>query len=260
MKRTLLAVTAAALVLTAGLMLAQLFGETAETIGWGLSFREGIPEGPMSADALAKYGGTYCDTRGEKVLYLTFDAGYENGYTGQILDVLQEKGIKAAFFVTGDYLKRNADLIRRMHAGGHTVGNHTMTHPDLSTLGADAFRQELEGVEQLYRDITGAEPDKFLRPPQGLYSEECLKNARNLGYKTVFWSLAYADWDNDRQPSREEAMAMLQKRTHPGAVILLHATSKTNSEILGQMLGWWQDQGYRFGTLEELYSPDTVSS
>ncbi len=254
MKRIFWAVLAAAAVLTAGLTAAALVPEAVGTAGWGLSFREEVPSGPMSAEKLAQYDAAYLDHDGGKVLYLTFDAGYENGYTGKILDILQKKGVKSAFFVTGDYLKRNGDLVRRMETEGHTVGNHTMTHPDLGRLDGASFAKELQGPEDLYRDITGKELPKFLRPPQGLYSEGSLKNAQSLGYRTVFWSMAHVDWKNDAQPSREEALATLEKRTHDGAVVLLHVTSKTNAEILEELLTRWEQQGYRFATLEELFA------
>ncbi len=255
MKRTFWAVLAAALVLTCGLALAAWFPAAIPTGGWGLSFREGaLPQGPVSPEQLARLDGAYLDPDGGKVLYLTFDCGYENGFTGQILDILQKKGVRAAFFVTGDYLRRNADLVRRMEAEGHTVGNHTLTHPDLGKLSGEAFAAELRGPEDLYREITGKELPKFLRPPQGLYSEASLKQAQDLGYRTVFWSLAYMDWKNDAQPSRASALSTLKGRTHDGAVILLHATSKTNAEILEELLTHWEAQGYRFAALEELFA------
>ncbi len=255
MKRTFWAVLAAALVLTGGLALAALFPAAIPTGGWGLSFREGQPpQGPVSAEQLAPLDGAYLDPDGGKVLYLTFDCGYENGFTGKILDVLQKKQVPAAFFVTGDFLRRNADLVRRMEAEGHIVGNHTMTHPDLGKLEEAAFAAELQGPEEAYREITGKDMPKFLRPPQGLYSEASLQTAKKLGYKTVFWSLAYVDWKQDAQPTRETALATLQKRTHDGAVVLLHSTSKTNAEILEELLTRWEAQGYRFATLEELFA------
>ena len=129
-----------------------------------------------------------------------------------------------------------------------------MHHYDMSTLtDKDAFARELRDLEDLYRETTGQELAKFYRPPQGIYSEENLKMARDLGYQTVFWSLAYVDWNNDSQPSREEAFAKLLPRTHNGAVVLLHSTSQTNAEILEELLTKWKEQGYRFGTVEELF-------
>ena len=187
------------------------------------------------------------------MLYLTFDAGYENGYTEQILDVLKKQEVPAAFFLVGDYLERNADLVRRMVKEGHIVGNHTLRHPDMQKLDDAAFEAELRGVEELYTDITGQTLPQYYRPPQGLYSEENLKKAREMGYRTVFRSLAYADWDNNDQPDPDAAVEKLTSRIHDGAVILLHATSKTNAQILDRLLSRWKDMGYRFAPLTELF-------
>lgn len=254
MKRWNLIVLGAAVLLCGCMILAGQ--RTVATAGWGLSFPvEGQPPaGPLSAERLRELGGAYVDADGGKVLYLTFDAGYENGYTAKILDILKEQQVTAAFFLVGDYLERNADLLRRMAQEGHTVGNHTMNHPDMTKLDASAFAGELQGMEQLYQDITGRTLPKFYRPPQGLYSEENLENARKLGYRTVFWSLAYADWDNQNQPDPAAAVEKLIARTHDGAVILLHSTSATNAQILGELIGTWKDMGYRFAPLTELFS------
>ncbi len=254
MKRWNLIVLGAAVLLCGCMILA---GQGAvETAGWGLSFPvEGQPPaGPVSAERLEELGGVYVDGDGGKVLYLTFDAGYENGYTAKILDILKEQEVPAAFFLVGDYLERNADLVRRMAAEGHIVGNHTLNHPDMTKLDAAAFSAELEGMETLYQEITGQTLPEFYRPPQGLYSEENLQTARKLGYKTVFWSLAYADWDNDHQPDPDAAVEKLNSRIHDGAVILLHSTSATNAEILKELIGGWKDMGYRFAPLTELFS------
>ena len=154
----------------------------------------------------------------------------------------------------GNYLQKNGDLVRRMVDEGHIVGNHTMTHPDMSAIADKAaFQQELEGLEKLFMEVTGKELPKFYRPPQGIYSEEKLKMAKELGYKTVFWSLAYKDWDNDKQPTAEYAEAKLLPRTHNGAVILLHSTSQTNAEILDTLLTQWKNKGYRFETIDKLF-------
>ena len=224
-------------------------------MGWGLSFpKEGQPPAaPQPAAKLRELGGAYLDEDGGKVLYLTFDLGYENGYTAQILDVLKELEIPAAFFVTGDYLDRAADLVRRMTAEGHIVGNHTENHPDMTKLDGDAFRAELTAVEEKYSAVTEQTLPKFFRPPQGVYDENTLRQAQAAGYQTVFWSLAYADWDNDRQPNPDEAVEKLNRRIHDGAVVLLHGTSKTNAEILHRLLSGWQDMGYRFEPITELF-------
>ena len=235
-----------------------VFASSALTTGsWGLSFRqEGAPPiGNAGKDQLRQYQAAYIGNVGEKVLYLTFDAGYENGCTAKILDTLKEKQVPAAFFLVGNYIRQSPDLVRRMVAEGHTVGNHTMHHYDMSRLSDKAaFSKELTDLEALYKETVGQELPKFYRPPQGIYSEENLKMAQELGYQTVFWSLAYVDWNNDAQPTREAAFAKLLPRTHNGAVVLLHSTSKTNAEILGELIDKWKAMGYRFGTLEELFS------
>ena len=235
-----------------------VFASSALSTGsWGLSFRqEGAPPiGNAGKDQLRQYQAAYIGNTNEKVLYLTFDAGYENGCTAKILDTLKEKQVPAAFFLVGNYIRQSPDLVRRMVAEGHTVGNHTMHHYDMSRLSDKAaFSKELTDLEALYKETVGQELPKFYRPPQGIYSEKNLKMAQELGYKTLFWSLAYVDWNNDAQPTREAAFAKLLPRTHNGAVVLLHSTSKTNAEILGELIDKWKEAGYRFGTLEELFS------
>ena len=232
-------------------------GSDMETGSWGLSFREegAPPIGNAGKDQLKVYDAAYIGNPAKKVLYLTFDAGYENGSTEKILDILRQQQVPAAFFLVGNYLEKNADLVRRMVEEGHIVGNHTMHHYDMSKLTDQAsFEKELKDLEALFREITGKEMPKYYRPPQGLYSEENLKMAKDLGYKTVFWSLAYVDWNNDHQPSREEALGKLLPRTHPGAVVLLHSTSKTNAEVLEELIGKWKEEGYSFGNVEELFA------
>ena len=226
------------------------------TASWGLSFRQegSAPVGTAGMEQLRQYDAAYLGDTREKVLYLTFDAGYENGCTEQVLDTLKKQQVRAAFFLVGNYIERNADLVRRMVEEGHIVGNHTMHHYDMSRLsGKETFSKELTDLEDLFRQTTGKELPKFYRPPQGVYSQDNLKMAKELGYKTVFWSLAYVDWLNDKQPTREEAFRKLLPRTHNGAVVLLHSTSKTNAEILDDLLTQWENLGYRFGTLEELF-------
>lgn len=253
MKRMDFGVIIIALVLCGGLLVSSLGGGALETGSWGLSFTEaGLPpSGPASTEALTKYDAAYIGDTAEKVIYLTFDAGYENGCTAKILDVLKAHKVPAAFFLVGNYIEKNADLVRRMVAEGHTVGNHTMTHPDMSKSGD--ISGELTALETLYQQVVGEEMEKFYRPPQGLYSQTNLEQAKALGYKTVFWSLAYADWDNDAQPSREEALEKLTGRIHNGAVVLLHSTSKTNAEVLDEVLTKWEDMGYRFAPITDLF-------
>ena len=241
-----------------GLLLAvQYVGGAIQTGAWGLSFQtEGsAPIGPAGADQLRAFDAAYLGDTREKVLYLTFDAGYENGCTAKILDVLQKHQVPAAFFLVGNYMEKNPDLVRRMVNEGHTVGNHTMHHYDMSKLtDKTAFSKELTELEDLYRQVTGQDLPKYYRPPQGTYSEENLRMAKELGYKTVFWSLAYVDWKNDAQPSEDYALSKLLPRTHNGAVVLLHSTSETNAKILDDLLTQWKSQGYRFAPIDELFA------
>lgn len=222
---------------------------------WGLSFQtEGAPPvGNASQDALAQWGAFYLGDTGTKTLYLTFDAGYENGFTPAILDALKKHNAPAAFFVVGNYIENAPDLVKRMVAEGHIVGNHTYHHPDMSKISDPAaFQRELTDLETLFQETTGQELPKFYRPPQGKFSEENLKQAQALGYTTVFWSLAYVDWYTDNQPSHEQAFQKLLPRIHDGAIVLLHSTSQTNAEILDELLTKWEELGYRFGSLTEL--------
>ncbi len=249
----LAAVIALAIVLALGLFA----GERVQTGSWGLSFgSEGTPpNAPEKAATLASLSAAYIGDTTQKTIYLTFDAGYENGCTAQILDILQKHEVSAAFFLVGNYIEQNADLVRRMVREGHIVGNHTMHHPDMSKIATlEAFSKELRDLETLYREVTGEEMAKFYRPPQGNYSESNLKMAQSLGYRTVFWSLAYVDWNNDAQPTQAYAFSKLLPRVHNGAVVLLHSTSKTNAEILDELLTTWENAGYRFGTIDELFA------
>lgn len=224
---------------------------------WGLGFgAEGSqPTGNATAEELKKYNAYYVGDKEEKVLYLTFDCGYENGNTEPILDALKKHQAVGTFFVVGHFLESAPEIAKRMAQEGHTVGNHTYHHPDMSAISSlESFRKEVEDVEALYQEITGKEMAKYYRPPQGKYSAENLKMAQELGYSTFFWSLAYVDWNVDSQPTREQAFDKLLTRIHPGAIVLLHSTSKTNGEILDELLTKWEEMGYRFAPLSELLS------
>lgn len=228
-----------------------------ETGSWGLSFRtEGTaPVGNATQEELRRYDTVYLGQQSEKTIYLTFDAGYENGCTEAILDALAKHNAPAAFFVVGNYLEQNPELVLRMVQEGHIVGNHTYHHYDMSKISDEAaFTQELTSVEELYTQITGEAMKKYYRPPQGVYSEKNLEQAQKLGYRTVFWSLAYVDWYQDDQPTREQAFDKLLPRIHPGAIVLLHATSQTNAEIMDELLSKWEQMGYSFASLDTLFS------
>lgn len=233
----------------------QTVAASAANTNWGLSFPEKgkAPVANATSEALKEFNTYYVGNSNEKVIYLTFDAGYENGYTPAILDALKKHNVKATFFVVGNYIETSPDLIKRMVEEGHIVGNHTFHHPDMSKISdMESFKKEIVALEDLYKETTGQELLKYYRPPQGKYSQQNLKLANELGYKTVFWSLAYVDWYVDKQPTKEQAFDKLLNRIHPGAVVLLHSTSKTNAEILDELLSKWEADGYTFGTLDQL--------
>lgn len=222
---------------------------------WGLSFPKegGAPVGNASTEDLAKYDAYYLGDTSQKVIYLTFDCGYENGCTEAILDALKKHNAPAAFFVVGHMIESAPDIVKRMAAEGHVVGNHTFHHPDMSSISDQAaFQKELDSLAELYQNTVGKPLSHFYRPPQGKYNEENLKQAQALGYHTVFWSLAYVDWNTDNQPSPEQAYAKLLPRIHDGAIVLLHSTSTTNAEILDELLTKWENMGFSFRSLNEL--------
>lgn len=226
-----------------------------QSASWGLSFQEEgkRPAGNATIDDLKQYNAYYASDTDEKILYLTFDAGYENGNTPAILEALKKHQAPAVFFAVGNFIKDNPDLIKRMITEGHIVGNHTMTHPDMSQISSmESFQKELESVEELYTSVTGEPMTKFYRPPRGVYSTENLSMAKELGYSTFFWSLAYVDWIQEQQPSKEEAFQKLIPRIHPGAIVLLHNTSSTNAAILDELLTRWEEMGYQFHSIKEL--------
>ena len=222
---------------------------------WGLKFHENgkRPDGNATIEELARYDAYYAQDTDEKILYLTFDAGYENGNTSPILDALKKHNVSATFFVTGTYVESEPDLVRRMVGEGHAVGNHTWHHPDMSQIAdMDSFKKEMTDVEDAFLNATGQEMARYYRPPRGIYSESNLEMAQKLGYKTFFWSLAYVDWYQDDQPTEEEAFGKLLGRIHPGAIVLLHSTSSTNAAILDELLTKWTEMGYQIKPLSEL--------
>ena len=227
---------------------------SAASANWGLGFgQEGTqPTGNASVDELKQYDAYFVGNNTEKVIYLTFDAGYENGNTQPILDALKKHNVQATFFVVGHYLESAPELVKQMVADGHFVGNHTYHHLDMSSIASkESFEKEMRDVETLFKEITGTELTHFYRPPQGKYNINNLKMAQEMGYHTFFWSLAYVDWYQDKQPTKEEAFKKLVGRIHPGAIVLLHSTSETNGKILDELLTKWEEMGYTFRTLED---------
>jgi len=222
---------------------------------WGLTFREEgkAPTVDVDQEMLRELKAYYLGNEEEKKIYLTFDAGYENGNTEKILDALKDNDVKATFFIVGNYLETCPEIVKRMVEEGHKVGNHTYHHRDMATFTSkEAFMKELTELEDLYSETLGWDMPKLYRPPQGKFNEEQLQWAKDAGYKTCFWSLAYVDWDEKKQPSKEEAMEKLSKRIHPGAIVLLHSTSSTNAEIMDDLIKEWKTMGYTFGELTEL--------
>ena len=229
----------------------------AENTNWGLGFKEDgkPPTGNASVADLAKHNAYYIGDTSKNIIYLTFDAGFENGNTEKILDSLKKHNVKATFFLVGNYSETSPELVERMVEEGHTIGNHTYSHPDMSKISdEESFKKELQSLESLYKETTGQELLKIYRPPQGKYCVSNLEMADKLGYKTIFWSLAYVDWYENKQPTKEEAFNKLLKRIHPGAIVLLHSTSKTNGDILDELLTKWEDMGYSFGEIKDLIS------
>ena len=184
----------------------------------------------------------------EPTIYLTFDEGYENGYTEKILDVLKEKQVQAVFFVTMPYAEENTALMNRFVEEGHVIGNHSVTHPSqgMPSLSVEQQKEEYQTLHEYVKTTYGYEMYLF-RPPAGIFSQQSLAVAASMGYRTVLWSFAYADWDPDHQSSREMALQKLKDRLHPGAIYLLHAVSQTNTEVLGEFIDYVREQGYQFG-------------
>lgn len=192
------------------------------------------------------------DENAEKVIYLTFDVGYENGNVTKILDVMKEEGVVGSFFILGNVIKRNPELVQRMANEGHIVCNHTLNHPNLVGKSESVFKNEVLGLENEYRHLTGKEMAKFFRPPEGTFDREMLERAQSLGYKTVFWSFAYADWDNNKQMNEEAALKKILDNVHNGEIMLLHPTGETNAKIMRRLIVELKSQGYSFATLDNI--------
>ena len=226
-------------------------------IGWYFKKTSDHSLPPLDAalSYIEQYGGYYADRNAsaeDPVIYLTFDAGYENGNIAKILDILKKHNAPAAFFVLSHLIEAEPALVCRMAEEGHIVCNHTASHRDITTLDSTALKEELSSLAALYRETTGRDMALYFRPPEGRFDRASLACVQDMGYRTVFWSLAYADWDNKRQPDPDTAMQNLLDHTHNGMVLLLHPTSDTNVQILDRLLCAWEEQGYRIGTLDEL--------
>jgi peptidoglycan-N-acetylmuramic acid deacetylase len=255
-KRILIIISIILMMLSALTVFAQ---SGSESYSW-YCIRRQVHLQPKCAPELSfieRYDGYYVDKfcgdqSDEKVIYLTFDAGYENGNVSKILDVLKEQKVPAAFFVLGNLIKSNPELIARMFNEGHLVCNHTYSHDPMLNKSEEEIKNELAKLEETCLNLTGKEMSKYYRPPEGRFSEQTLNSVKNLGYKTIFWSFAYADWDNNSQPSKEKALKKILDNVHNGEIMLLHPTSETNANILNDVIDSLLSEGYRFGTLDEL--------
>lgn len=225
-----------------------------EPIHWG--FKKSVHEQPVEAGAkydalLEKYGGFYKGDPKSKTLFLTFDNGYENGYTPKILAVLKKEKAPATFFVTGHYLQSMPELVKQMVNEGHIIGNHSWFHPDLTNVSDARVREELEKVKVETKELTGQKDMKYVRPPRGILSERTLAIAKQEGYTHVLWSIAYVDWNVNQQKGAQYAYDSVMKQIHPGAVILLHTVSKDNADALEKIIMEAKKKGYQFKSLDE---------
>ena len=219
---------------------------------WFKRNSENMPPSAQQDIAIDKYDAYYLGDTQRKTIYLTFDEGYENGYSEKILDILKENDVKAAFFVTKSYIRDNTELIKRMVAEGHVVGNHSVTHPDMTKLTDEQIASEIQECAAYFKEVTGQEMPHFFRPPEGVYSIHSLEQTQAQGYKTIFWSFAYGDWDVNNQPGKQAAYDIVMNNYHNGSIMLLHAVSQSNTEALPDIIKSLREKGYTFMSLEDL--------
>ncbi|SDK34905.1 delta-lactam-biosynthetic de-N-acetylase [Sediminibacillus albus] len=232
----------------------------ADAYGWGYKKNNDgqPPEVGKYGQILEENGGYYLDQSGDKVVYLTFDNGYEQGYTGKILDVLKKRDVPAAFFVTGHYVESSPELVKRMAEEGHIVGNHSYYHPDFTTLSKQKLKKELDKLESAVAEITDQKSMQYVRPPKGTFNEQTIQWANELGYFHMFWSLAFVDWHTNNQKGWQSAYQQVINQIHPGAVILLHTVSEDNAEALEYLIDDLRKQGYTFKSLDDLVMKDML--
>ncbi|MCC8161356.1 MAG: polysaccharide deacetylase family protein [Oscillospiraceae bacterium] len=224
-----------------------------EGTGWGFVRKKGAaPEIPNAQkEVLSRYDCYYIDENSPKTLYLTFDEGYENGYTSKILDVLEQTGTPAAFFVTGPYLENQTELVQRMIDNGHILGNHTVNHLNLPEQSVETVQSELSELNKTCEEMYGVTM-KYMRPPEGEYSERVLSVAKDMGYKTILWSFAYKDWDINMQQGADYAFSQVTPYLHDGAILLLHAVSSDNANALEDIINYAKNEGYVFKSLDDI--------
>ncbi|BAQ08722.1 xylanase/chitin deacetylase [Bacillus sp. OxB-1] len=249
-----LGILLAVVIALSGLLL-NPFSARAEEFHWGFKkATDGIPPNAgATLDALLdKHGAIYKGKPEEKIAYLTFDNGYENGYTESILDTLKKEGVPATFFLTGHYLKSATPLVKRMVAEGHGIGNHSYDHPNMANLSEKRMEEEWTKFDDLLRELTGVKRTVYARPPEGIFNEKLLAKGNELGYRHIFWSVAFIDWHADKPRGRDYAYNELMKQLHPGAVILMHTVSPDNEQALPSFIQDAQKAGYTFRSLDDL--------
>lgn len=248
------------LILTLTALFYQPIMTDASGYGWGYKKNQNheVPEIGKYQEMLQKYGAYYADLSGDKTVYLTFDNGYEEGYTDDILDVLKKEKVPATFFVTGQYVKTSPDLVKRMVDEGHIIGNHSYHHPDFTIMNKEAIQKELEELEEAVAEVSDQDEIIYLRPPRGMFSENTLKWANELGLVHVFWSLAFTDWHTDSQKGWQYAYDQVMNQIHPGAIILMHSVSSDNAEALEKIIQQLKKDGYEFKSLDDLLMKDVL--
>ncbi|WP_301109681.1 delta-lactam-biosynthetic de-N-acetylase [Sporosarcina sp.] len=227
----------------------------AEEFHWGFKkSTDGVP--PSAGSELDKllddHGAIYKGQGEEKIVYLTFDNGYENGYTESILDTLKKEKTPATFFITGHYVKSASDLVKRMVKDGHGIGNHSYDHPNMANLSEQQMKEEWKKLDEALYAVTGIKRTVYARPPEGVFNAKLLQVGNDLGYRHIFWSVAFIDWHRDQPKGKDYAYNELMKQLHPGALILMHTVSPDNSQALPDFIRDAKKQGYKFHTLDQL--------
>ncbi|WP_117161117.1 delta-lactam-biosynthetic de-N-acetylase [Paraliobacillus sp. X-1268] len=243
-------------------LMVTLMPTIAEGSSYGWGYKKGTNHNPPEVGSygqiLENNGGYYLDKSGDKVVYLTFDNGYEAGYTESILDVLKKEDVPATFFVTGHYVRSQPDLVKRMDTDGHIIGNHSNHHSDFTTISKEKMKQELATLDEAVGLITDQKDLQYVRPPKGIFNPETIKWTNEFGYINVFWSLAFVDWQTDQQKGWEKSYQQVMDQIHPGAIILLHTVSEDNAEALQYFIEDLHKQGYTFKSLDDLVLKNTI--
>ena len=243
------------------LMLFFIMPNTVHGYGWGYkkNYDNKLPEVGKFGETLKEHDAIYADlTTNDKEVYFTFDNGYEQGYTQEVLEVLKKHQVPATFFVTGHYVKTEPDLVKRMVDEGHIIGNHSYSHPDFTTMTKEEMKKELDKLEKAVADVSGQKQTVYLRPPRGTFNENTLKWATEFGYVHVFWSLAFKDWETNNQKGWKYSYDQIMTQIHPGAILLLHTVSEDNAKALDKVITQLKKDGYTFKSLDDLMKKQLV--